>query len=356
MKYTLSLLCIIKNEEYLEEFIIYHRMLGIQHFYIFDNESTVPVSDRLNHYYYHKCCTIIPYPGKVKQIDSYNFWLQKYGNETDWVLIVDGDEFVLPKKHENLLDFINDFNDYSAIAVNWINFGSCYHHFKQPGYLIENFKYCEKVPDGHVKSFSRPCDIKKIYNPHFVILKDETKFKGYVDPLKKKLIFDNKNHYSDSQDSIGVIQVNHYWGKSHQELEQKINRGRAMMGSKREMPHNYHDLYHFREDKLIIKKFLPNLKRTFEAICTHPAMYKILNKDLEKYLGDNLDNYTRHLIDNGIKEKRPYKIDHLIPDFNMEYYRLNYPDLDNLTCMQLIDHYVNYGKKEGRVYSRLINK
>ena len=355
MKYTLSLLCIIKNEEYLEEFIIYHRILGVEHFYIFDNESTVPVSDRLNHYYFHKCCTVVPFPGKVKQMDAYNFCIQKYGDETDWLLIVDGDEFVLPKNHESLKDFIQEYNEYSAVAINWINFGSSYHHFKQPGYLLENFKYSEKVADGHVKSFCRPMDVKKIYNPHFVILKDTTTYKGYVDPLKRKLIFDNKNYYNNSSDSLDIIQVNHYWGKSYQELEQKINRGRAMMGSKRTMPDNYHDLYHFREDTLIITKFLPKIKKVFEAISTHPNMYKILNKGLEKHLGDNLDNYTRHLIDFGLKEKRPFKIEHLVPDFNMEYYRLNYPDLDNLTCMQLIDHYVNYGSKEGRVYDRRIN-
>ena len=57
MKYKLSLLCIIKNEDYLEEFIIYHRMLGVEHFYIYDNESSFPVSERLNHYYY--LCTAI---------------------------------------------------------------------------------------------------------------------------------------------------------------------------------------------------------------------------------------------------------------------------------------------------------
>ena len=358
MKYKLSLLCIIKNEEYLEEFIIYHRLLGVEHFYIYDNESSFPVNERLKHYYYHKCCSIIHFPGSVKQMDAYNHCIQHYGKETDWLLIIDGDEFVLPKKHNNLIDFINEYNDYSAVALNWINFGSGYHQFKQKGYLIENYTYCQKEPDGHVKSFCRPCDVKKIYNPHFVILKDknELKYKGYVDPLKNKLIFDNVNYYNNktANESIGVIQVNHYWGRSYQEFEQKINRGRAMMGNKRDMPPNYHDIYHFKEDKLIINKYLNELKRTFDAICAHPNMYKILNKKLEKHLGDNLDAYTRHLIDFELKEKRPFKIEHVIPDFNLENYRLNYKDLSNLTCMQLIDHYVNYGKAEGRIYNKLI--
>ena len=38
MKYFLSVCCIIKNERYLEEFIIYHHIIGVEHFYIYDNK------------------------------------------------------------------------------------------------------------------------------------------------------------------------------------------------------------------------------------------------------------------------------------------------------------------------------
>ena len=354
MKRYLSLLCIIKNEEYLEEFIIYHQILGVEHFYIYDNESTIPISERLNHYYFHKYCTVIPFPGMVKQMEAYNHCLEYYGNDTEWLVIIDGDEYILPKKHDNLVNFIKEYENYSAVAINWINFGSSYHQFRQKGFLIENYKYSEKTPDGHVKSICRPEDVRKIINPHFVILKDNTR--GYVDPLKRPISLNRHNLYNKVSDTTCVIQVNHYWGKSYQELEQKVNRGRAMVGSKRQMPPNYHDLYHFREDKLIIKKYLNQLKRTYEALCTHPNMYKILNKDLEKSFGDDLDKYTRHLIDNGIREKRPFKIEQVNKDFNLECYRINYNDLHNLTCMQLIDHYINYGLKEGRICDKFIKK
>ena len=59
MKYFLSLCCIIKNERYLEEFIIYYRLLGVEHFYIYDNDSSIPIQERLNNNYYKRMCTII---------------------------------------------------------------------------------------------------------------------------------------------------------------------------------------------------------------------------------------------------------------------------------------------------------
>ena len=47
MKYFLSLGCIIKDEDYLEEFLLYYRVLGVEHFFIYDNNSTIPISKRL---------------------------------------------------------------------------------------------------------------------------------------------------------------------------------------------------------------------------------------------------------------------------------------------------------------------
>ncbi len=47
--------CIIKDKRYLEEFIIYYRILGVEKFYIYDNESNISISERLNHEYIKKC-------------------------------------------------------------------------------------------------------------------------------------------------------------------------------------------------------------------------------------------------------------------------------------------------------------
>ena len=102
MTYYLSIVCIIKDEEYLEEFIIYHFLQGVEHFFIYDNGSKNPIKNRLNHYFFHTKCTIISYPGKVKQVEAYNDFIQKYGHKTNWVAIMDGDEYIFPKIDKNL--------------------------------------------------------------------------------------------------------------------------------------------------------------------------------------------------------------------------------------------------------------
>ena len=107
MKYFLPLLCIIKDERYLEEFILYNHILCVEHFYIYDNESKNPITSRLKHPFFKKMCTIIPFPGKVQQIHAYHDCLEKVRNLTKWLMIVDGDEFILPKKHKTLRDFLS---------------------------------------------------------------------------------------------------------------------------------------------------------------------------------------------------------------------------------------------------------
>ena len=57
-------------------------------------------------------------------------------------------------------------------------------------------------------------------------------------------------------------------------------------------------------------------------------------------------------IERSIKEKRPLKIQDMIPDFDTEIYRSNYIDLNKLTYLQLIDHYLKSGHKEKRIYNQ----
>ena len=117
----------------------------------------------------------------------------------------------------------------------------------------------------------------------------------------------------------------------------------------------------FKESQLVYYfKYILHLKPTKPSIqvyadagsIVHHAIEKVINKEL--ITDEELNKYTIHLIDNGIREKRPFKIEHIVPTFNLEYYRKNYNDLHNLTCMQLIEHYVRYGKEEGRICDNLI--
>ena len=217
MKYYLSLCCIIKNEKYLEQFIVYYHVLGVEHFYIYDNDSSPRISDRLNNNYFKNLCTIIPFSGKMKQLPAYNDCINITKNETKWLVVVDGDEYIYPKQDFSLRDFISKYDNYHAVGINWVFFGSSFHEKSQDGILIDKFRHCNKNQNEHIKTICQPRFTISFRDPHCVNLQNPSK---YTDPNYNIISGPyNKNH------TIDKIQINHYHLKSREDLHRKKELG-----------------------------------------------------------------------------------------------------------------------------------
>lgn len=255
MKYFLSLCCIIKNEHYLEEFLMFYMILGVEHFFLYDNESSVPLSRRLNKPIFKQKCTIINFPGKCKQLDAYEDCLKKTKSITKWLIIVDGDEYIFPKKWFNLREFLTEYDNYQAIGINWVMFGSNNHTEKQPGLLTENYTKCGYF-DHHIKTITQPQYTISMNGVHSVKTLNPNKF---VD-AGKNVVWGPFNE----NDNTDLIQINHYFGKSFEEYKDKINRGRADMTAKREFMQNYMDMYNDKDDPSFKEKYLEQIKLFFK--------------------------------------------------------------------------------------------
>jgi vacuolar-type H+-ATPase subunit F/Vma7 len=262
MKYLLSLCCIIKDERYLEEFIIYYRILGVEHFYIYDNESSVPIQKRLHQPYFQRMCTIIPIKGTKQQLNAYEDCIKRTIDQTKWLIVVDGDEFILPKKHKSLRDFIREYENYDAIGINWMMFGSNFHEKIQPGIMINNYILCEGKQNQHIKSIIRPNQVIKFKDPHHVKLKNPNK---YVDPHKREI-----SGPFNKKPTLDIIQINHYWGKSEEEHYIKRDRGRATTDKKRIIDSNLHKNFNNLSDDLIIKKYYNDLLKIYNELNIKP--------------------------------------------------------------------------------------
>src|ERR1700743_1978664 len=97
-KYNLCLCCIIKDENaYLEEWIKYHLKAGVEHFYIYDNGSVIPIIDTLNDIKLSEYATVTKMPGKAKQVSAYEHCLKTFGKKCRWIGFIDTDEFIVAK-------------------------------------------------------------------------------------------------------------------------------------------------------------------------------------------------------------------------------------------------------------------
>lgn len=277
-KYYLSLCCIIKNERYLEQFIVYHNLLGVEHFYIYDNDSSIPIFNRLDKPYFHKLCTVINFPGHIQQLNAYNNCIEKYGSETKWLITIDGDEYILPKKDNNIPDFLSKYEDAHAVGINWIMFGSNYHDKIQNGYLIDKYRRCSNTQNEHIKTIFQPKYADKFtWNPHHLNMQHRNK---YID-AKRNIISKpfNSNHTTD------IIQINHYHHKSTEDTHEKHKRGFPGNMRKPLIPDNLHALNNDIIDNLLADKYLDKVKSYFDE-----------NGNI--LLGLNIENNMKPVINN----------------------------------------------------------
>lgn len=77
-RYQLVAVTEIKNESsYIEEWLEYHLLVGVEHFYVFDNESSDNITDVLRPYVEQGLVTYQSWPGKNQQKVIYNACLRK---------------------------------------------------------------------------------------------------------------------------------------------------------------------------------------------------------------------------------------------------------------------------------------
>ena len=213
-KSKLSFVAIVKNEApYIIEWIEFHKLVGVNKFYIYDNESTDNLEKLLKTYIESGIVVYQYLPGKNMQNIIYTEAIQKYKNETKYMGFIDVDEFVMPCE-ENTLDYIvedilNKDESAGGIAINWRIYGSSGYVKKPDGFVIENYKYRAKksfIANKHIKTICNPRKVIKFSNPHF-----PTYHNGYysIDEAGNKI----KGPFNPCG-KCKRVQINHYFTKS----------------------------------------------------------------------------------------------------------------------------------------------
>lgn len=227
-KYLISVCAIFKNEaEFLIEWLEYHLMLGVDHFYLYNNNSTDNFNEILEKYINDGVVTLIDWPYIPGQLSAYKHWHENYHDESNWVTFIDIDEFICPKYKRSFKEWISDYKKYPVIVMYWQFFctsGKLEHDYSKP--VIEQyFTCCEK-----------PYNIGKIiYNTRFKIVpfdmgmwhSTSCRVKGVVvPPINVQKQFVKWNIHILRNSNINLL-LNHYWSKSYRTLLEKKGKGAA---------------------------------------------------------------------------------------------------------------------------------
>lgn len=242
-QYNLSVLAIVKDEgPYLREWIEYHRIVGVDKFYIYDNESSDNIAKILAPYIKEGIVDYTYWPGQAQQLPAYADWLVKHKMDTKWVAVIDLDEFILPISEKSIIDYLNKLPlEVSAAVISWFMFGSNGHDKKPDGLVIESYTKRAKKKHYHYKTIANPrlchgLHVHKHFNVGRTVYATEDK-----------------------------IRINHYHCKSWQEYSKRKIRGSAFRGLAAAQTRYTREFFDARDtnevsDTLILERYLEQLK------------------------------------------------------------------------------------------------
>ena len=231
-KYYLSICLVIRvvNPYMLAELLGYYRMVGVEHFYIFDNRSIYDLSELLKGM--KDEVTLHVYDGEngqeTVQMNVYNFCVKQYRNETEYLIFVDDDVFINFKDEFNTIpEVIRKLGEPDGIVLNWI-FNGCSSRVRSiHEFLIESNCLTDDKFDIQTKGIYRMSKIVHVENPHWVHYTDESRV---VDGTGKDVIYRKGFHQLES---FPLIWQHHYFIQSVSEFRLTCDRGLITKETKR---------------------------------------------------------------------------------------------------------------------------
>jgi hypothetical protein len=223
-RHYLAICAIAKNEgRYFQEWIEWHKNLGAEKFYIYDNESDDDTRDVLKP---HIDSGLVEYnfiTGKKKQTAAYDDCLKRHRYDARWIAFIDIDEFIVPTGGKTITEFLKDFENYSAVEINWMCYGSGGKKKRTAGSVMERFHTHAKPEcklNRHIKSIVNPRCATNFISSHDVV-----RLKGKAVDTNGKTVH---RHFYARAPLHDKFKINHYAVKSYEEFLEKRARGRGM--------------------------------------------------------------------------------------------------------------------------------
>jgi glycosyltransferase involved in cell wall biosynthesis len=250
------------------EWVAFHRLVGIEHFYIYDNNSTDDTAELLRSHFSEDVVTLIDWPAQPGQLASYGHAIANFAGATEWCAFIDADEFLFATAVDSLVAILESTDRASALCAFWLIFGSSGHRRRPGGLCIESFTHRAGAgfgPNGHPKSIVRLHEARGVKDPHLFFTR-----RGSIDERGRPLPRHRKGPTPQQEFSHERIRVNHYFTKSAEQWA--IKQARGLATHKRSDPRfrrpdgdfHFHDRNEVED--LTIQRFLPRLRASLAAL------------------------------------------------------------------------------------------
>ncbi len=174
--WELALVAVFQNETpYLREFIEFHKLMGVQHFYLYDNMSSENFLPEIKKYIESGEVELFEWPVEnfvYGQCSCYKDAIYRSRGKAKWLIIADTDLFFFPIEDSNLIEFLKKYDHplIGGVTSNYLNFGTSNVesvNFNSGELLTELLVRCSSEIDKAVRCIVRPERVESVDNPHF---------------------------------------------------------------------------------------------------------------------------------------------------------------------------------------------
>jgi Glycosyltransferase family 92 len=223
--------CLIYRDAatYLVEWLEFHRLMGVERFFLYDNESEDDHLEVLAPYIEDGTVVPHPWPGTAVQVAAYDHCIAAHRDEARWIAFIDIDEFLFSPTGEPLTKILPRYESAPGIGVNWVNFGTSGHQRRPAGLVIDNYVHQMRNPLARrtIKSIVNPAETLHVGSCHHFIYRDGFAVDDCMRPIR------GPDFARTDPVPRRWLRINHYVSRSEEDLEQKRAMPRADTGATR---------------------------------------------------------------------------------------------------------------------------
>ena len=149
--FEVSIASIFRDEApFLKEWIEFHRLIGVEHFYLYNHCSQDHFKEVLNPYVQEGLVELFDWSEeatsrvhfrKIQSAALRDAAIRARG-VSKWVAFIDADEYIFPVRDKTLPQFLASYEEYGAVSANWRVFGTSHiKHLKKDQLMIEQLLF-----------------------------------------------------------------------------------------------------------------------------------------------------------------------------------------------------------------------
>jgi hypothetical protein len=271
----LSVCAIFRDEApYLREWIEFHRLVGVERFFLYNNRSADAHEQVLAPYLDDGSVELRDWPVFPGQIAAYDNCLETHRNDTRWIAFIDTDEFLFSPTDKTLLETLAEFERWPGVGVNRLRFGASGHRTKPSGLVIENYVHRAPPQRYLIKTIADPRRTVRCLTAHAFEYADGWAVDENHRPLDPSREVPRRGPgagrvYTESF-SVDRLRINHYVTKSEEEHLARSRRRQADTGEPRRSAVLKLPNFEKERDDTILR-YLPELRERLTRLPPVPA-------------------------------------------------------------------------------------